>query len=385
MTNFFLEHWDVIAFYTLVVLLLYLFRSKFEFQGIVALLKTKLGVKFMTETGQRHPRFWHVVGLISIIIGFIGMLFITAYLFYGLYALFFVPNAPPTLSPVVPGVKIPGVPFTFPLWYTLIGLFFAVIIHEAAHGVFSAAYNIKIKSSGFAFFGPLPGAFVEPDEKVLLKRPKRQQLAIFSAGPFANVVLALLTIILAAGVGALTLTLVNQNGVTISGVQEGSGAALAGIPANVTITRIDAAEIHNTVELSQALAAHEPGDTVRVQTIGKSYRVTLTESPQTPGKAYIGVLGVQTATELKNPSMGWLFTTLLIITSMFTWTYIISLGIGIANLLPIGPIDGGRMFLIALQAKFPKKRAEKIWTRWSIAMIGIVLILVLTPIIRAIL
>ena len=35
-------------------------------------------------------------------------------------------------------------------------------------------------------FGPIGGAFVEPDEKLLAKRSRRVQLGIFAAGPFSN-------------------------------------------------------------------------------------------------------------------------------------------------------------------------------------------------------
>ena len=385
MTSFFAEYWDVIAFYVIVVLLLYIFRSKFEFQGIVALLKTKLGLAFMTNTGKRHPVFWHRLGIISIILCFAGMVFITIYLFIGLYNLFFVPDAPPTLSPVIPGVKIPGSPIDFPLWYTLIGLFFAVIVHEAAHGIWSAAYNIKIKSSGFAFFGPLPGAFVEPDEKTLVKRPKREQLAIFSAGPFANMILAIIVFILMLGIAASALTLVSEEGVTVGNIQNASAAAAAGIPANTTITSFDGKPIRNTAELTTALGNYKPGDTVTLTANNTTYTATLGSQEADETKPFLGVLNVKTATELKDPSQQWLLSTLLVLMNVCFWTYVISLGIGIANLLPIGPIDGGRMFYITLLNWFPEAKAKQLWTRWSMLLFLIVLVLVFVPILKAVL
>jgi membrane-associated protease RseP (regulator of RpoE activity) len=384
MTNFFVEYWDVLLFYSVVCLLLYLFRRKFEFQGVVALLKTKLGVNFMTKTGKKYSRFWDILSYVSIFLAVVGMIFITGYLIYGLYALFFVPDAPPTLSPVIPGVKVPGVPFTFPLWYTLIGLFFAVIVHEASHGIYSSAYDIKIKSSGFAFFGPLPGAFVEPDEKVMAKKPTRQQLAIMAAGPFSNMVLALVAMLLLAGVSALAATLVNEHGVAIETVQNDTGAFAAGVPNNVTITAIDDQEILNTAQLTEILGGKKPGETIELETNKGTYDVKLGESPESPGKAYLGVIGVKTASELKNPSMSWLFTLLVIIGSAIMWTYIISLGIGIANLLPIGPIDGGRMFYLMLLGVLPEKKAKNIFGKWSLFLFIIVLILVFVPIIKAV-
>lgn len=385
MATFWAQYWDVVAFYTLIVILLYIFRRKFEFQGIVALLRTKLGVKFMTETGRKHPKFWHVAGMVAIILGFLGMLLITVYLFYGLYALFFVPDAPPTLSPVIPGVKVPGVPFEFPLWYTLIGLFFAVVVHEAMHGIFSSAYNIKIKSSGFAFFGPLPGAFVEPDEKTMTKRPIRQQLAIFAAGPFANICLAVLAFVLTIGVGALAGTLVTEQGVTFASVQNDSAVYAAGITEPVVITAIDDAPVRNLRDLTAALEGRAPGEAVTVHTAQGDYAVTLGANPADETKPYLGILGVQNATELKNPAMGWLFEALIIVGMVLIWTYIISLGVGIANLLPLGPIDGGRMALLVLSSRLGEKKAKQLFGRFSMFMLLLVIVLVFVPILRALL
>ena len=39
------------------------------------------------------------------------------------------------------------------------------IPHEFAHGIFARLNNLRVKSSGFALFGPILAAFVEPDEK----------------------------------------------------------------------------------------------------------------------------------------------------------------------------------------------------------------------------
>ena len=66
--------------------------------------------------------------------------------------------------------------------------------------------------------------------------------------------------------------------------------------------------------------------------------------------------------------------------------YVLSLGIGIVNLLPIGPTDGGRMYLIALQKLFKKKEsAMKLWSKTASILIIMLIILVVVPILRAIL
>lgn len=378
---FIARHWDVLGFYTLVGIMLYAFRKKFVFQGIVALLHTQLGVKFMTETGKRHPKLWNRVGFVAIIVGFIGMAFIVGYLFYGLYTLALVPDAPPALSPVIPGVKIPGVPFTFPLWYTLGALFFAIIVHEAMHGILASAFNVKIKSSGFAFLGPIPGAFVEPDETALAKRPKRQQLAMVAGGPFANVVLAALAFLLFIGLASVGGKLLITEGVTFQNVQEGSPAAIAGMSGNQTITAIDGQPVTDITSLSAILDAKEPGQDALVTADGRQYRVTLADNE---GKAYMGVLAVTTKSRLKNPDMGWVYSGVLVLSTLLLWTYVISLGVGIANLLPLFMVDGGRMALIALEHFFEEDTAKQIWTKGGFFILALVLILVFVPIGKAI-
>lgn len=382
--SFWATYWDVVTFYVLAILLLYVFRSKFEFQGIVALFKTQFGVKFMTNLGKKHPKFWNIVGMIGIVVGFLGMAFISAYLLWGLYALVFVPDAPPALSPVLPGVKIPGVPFTFPLWYTLAALFFAIIVHEAMHGILASAYKIPIKSSGFAFLGPIPGAFVEPDEKTMAKRSRREQLAILAGGPFANVVLAIIafgaTLLFATAAGSMT----DSTGVAYTSLLEGGAAVQAGMPASGTITAIDGVPVLDTIALVSTLGAQEPGNVVRVTTDDVEYAVTLGANAGDETQAYLGLVDVRSVTVRKEsaPLVLYLAATVAMMTAF--WTYIISLGIGIANLLPIGPIDGGRMMLLTLERFFEKERARAIWGRGSMVLLILVVVLVFVPIIRAV-
>jgi len=386
--SFWATYWDVVLFYTLAILLLYLFRSKFEFQGIVALFKTQFGVKFMTDLGKKHPKFWNVIGVIGIVIGFIGMAFITAYLIWGVYALFFVPDAPPALSPVLPGVKVPGVPFTFPLWYTLTALFFAIIVHEAMHGILASAYKIPIKSSGFAFLGPIPGAFVEPDEKAMAKRSRREQLAILAGGPFANVVLAAVALGLMLLVALAANAMTDSVGVGYNGITEGTAATEAGIPEFGTITMVDGVPVVVVQDLLDSFAERSPGDaatlTIANGDTTTDYELTLGANPANAEQAYLGIQDVKAAVAIKEGVPSWLYTLTTIKMMTLFWTYVISLGIGIANLLPIGPIDGGRMMLLTLEHFFEKKRARGIWSRGSMVLLVVVVILVFVPIIKAI-
>ena len=97
----------------------------------------------------------------------------------------------PYIDRVVPNLGLPNFYFT----YFIIVIAIIAITHEMAHGIFMRRYNIKIKSTGFAFFPwffpIIPAAFVEQDEKSMEKSNKFEQLAVLSAGTFANILTAI--------------------------------------------------------------------------------------------------------------------------------------------------------------------------------------------------
>jgi len=69
-----------------------------------------------------------------------------------------------------------------------------------SHGIFSINKKVKVKSTGFGFFPFfLPvflAAFVELDEKNMEKKKPLSQMAVLSAGTFANVITGILFFII---------------------------------------------------------------------------------------------------------------------------------------------------------------------------------------------
>ena len=51
---FIAKHWITILFYSLVIALLFIYRKKFEFQGIIALKRTSIGIKWMERFSKKH-------------------------------------------------------------------------------------------------------------------------------------------------------------------------------------------------------------------------------------------------------------------------------------------------------------------------------------------
>ena len=64
--------------------------------------------------------------------------------------------------------------------------------------------------------------------------------------------------------------------------------------------------------------------------------------------------------------------------------FILSLGIGLANLMPLGPVDGGRMLYLSMIDMFGKEKASKWLVKISMVVYVTLLVLILVPIIKSI-
>ncbi len=122
-----------------------------------------------------------------------------------------------------------------------------MVVHEFSHGVVARAHDINVKSSGLAFFGPILGAFVEPDDKELKSKPYKSQLSLFAAGPFSNIILW--------GVFSLIfLSLYPSNGIAVAVMKNDTMPAfLTDMPQNVTINAINNVEVLTAKKLGKEL------------------------------------------------------------------------------------------------------------------------------------
>ena len=59
---------------------------------------------------------------------------------------------------------------------------------------------------------------------------------------------------------------------------------------------------------------------------------------------------------------------------LFYWLYVLNLGIGLFNLAPMGPLDGGRMLLVTLQQYMDEKKAIRYWKNIGLFFLALVLI-----------
>lgn len=337
----------------------------------------------MDSVAKKYRKFMLYIGHFGILVGFLGMLLISYGLISNIYVLFTKPEATPGVGLVLP-FKAKGI-FFVPFFYWIISIFVIAVVHEFAHGLIARVNNLKVKSSGFAFVGLIipiiPAAFVEPDEKELRKRPHKEQLSIFAAGPFSNIAIAFLFL----GIVSLIFTpianaVIEPNGVKINDYVKGNQtfpAQSAGIQIGEVIQQVDEYPVKYVENLSTILKTKKPGDAVTLKTDKTTYQIKLAKNPENENLAYIGAY-LEQSTKIKDNIKGiygeFLPNALIWIYGLFVILFILNLGIGLFNLVPIGPLDGGRMLQLPLQKYFGKEKGDKVW--YYIGMFFLIIIFI---------
>jgi len=350
---------SIVVFYGLLLLFFFKNKSKFTIQAkVFALYKTKLGLNLMDKIAKKFPRFMKIVGYVGTVVGFGGMGFIFYFLVKETLKFVTKPGAQPPLAPVLPGIYIPGAP-TLSFWHWIIAIFVVAVVHEFSHGVLARTHKIKIKSSGFAFMGPILAAFVEPDEKQLQKKSVMKQLSVFAAGPFSNLVLGALFLLLLANItGPAVASIHSADGIIVNGFIDGYPAEKLNIELPFTILKINGQDTKDFIGFLNATTKIKPGDEVNIVTDKGQFSLVAAENPENKSKGFMGVTGFQQKKNVIEKYKGkeWLVKIFMWINLLITWLFIINVGVGLFNLLPLGPVDGGRMFLTAAMAIFKNKK-----------------------------
>ncbi|MEK6869318.1 MAG: site-2 protease family protein, partial [Nanoarchaeota archaeon] len=339
-----------ILFYSLVLLAVYLNRKKFDVHGkFVFLYRTKFGIGLMDTIANKASRLVKILGYAGVIAGFAGMIFTFIVVLLLTYRL--ISNQPDAsgASPVIPGLPIAGTGIVFPLVTGWLVLFVIILVHEFSHGIVASAYKIKIKNSGVAFFGPILGAFVEPDEKELAKKKHWMQHSVFAAGAFSNF-LTFAAVLLIMALVLNPIVSIFSKGVFIS-PQPDLAAEKAGITNNTLIIGINNEKVSTINDFQKIMKDIGPGTIVELKSNSTKYTLTTTEHPDDKSKAYLGIWVIGEKTELKRDNVAdkTLFYILSWLSQFFGWLGFLSLNIGLINLLPVFITDGARMLKIFIE------------------------------------
>jgi len=347
--SFIVTYKYILIFYLFIILFIVLHRKKIDVQGkIIFLYRTKLGIAWMDKYSTKYREWVILSGYIGIGVGFIGMLFISFFLIKNIYDLIMVPQAASGVSLVLPGINVPGLGI-LPFWHWLVAIFVIAVVHEFSHGIVARAHNVEVKNTGVVFFGPIIGAFVEPNEKKMGKEKDTVQYSILAAGAFSNIILAMVAFLLLTFVlNPIQAEITETKGFTFESYYNMSYPfAVAGIAVGTVITGIDGKQTTNFQEFSEGLVNKKPGDSVVVEAGGKTYTLTLAANPEQPEKGFLGIMGIKNEVVAKPAFQSGLgivgYYAVDVGAAFLRWLFLLSFGIGLFNLLPLPIVDGGRM------------------------------------------
>ncbi|MCI7291091.1 MAG: site-2 protease family protein [Methanobrevibacter woesei] len=366
----------IIAFFLIWILSLTFRRQLsnhgFEINFPTIMWKTKRFHNVIEKIANFSPRFWKWFMNVGIIISFIAMFFITYSLIQSLSTLI----EAPAVSIVLPGVEMPGSTIYVPLGYGLISLATVLIVHEFSHGILSRVEKINIKSVGLLLFTILPGAFVEPDEEELVKSSKLSQLRVYAAGSMANITLAIVALLIFSAVGTYGIpNTFDENGIEIDRVVSDSPANGV-LKEGMILESINNHTIKDSDDYMEIVETFVPGERVSIGTDQGIYNITLSENPSNSSRGFVGVQAAnhfeikESVSSVFGDTIPWI---LFEISTLTQWIFILNLGVGLFNLLPVKPLDGGRMFEIVLSYKLKEETYKPITNAISIVLATIII------------
>lgn len=344
-----LEILAMIVFFVIVAILLIRGRKKLEFHAGIVIRRWKRGLELIDILVKKYPRAIKITGCLAVIIGILVCVGGFGYLIY--FTFFLRTQAFGLVLPTAGGYKYPGPIIGVPFWYWLIAIFIILFAHETMHGIFARASKVSLKNYGIMLFLVLPiGAFVEPNMKNVQKQKSFNKLSFFAAGSFANFLVALLFFILILIFYGVLQTsaskfFIEPKGVVFNGTIEGYPA----YDANLTgmITCIDGNKIKTVEDLSRVLNNTKIGKEIEIITDVSSYKIRTVAGPDNETGSFIGISSPMTILSFR----GWA----AVIYNLFSWLIMLNVGIGIANLLPWRPFDGGLISQEILTKLFKKR------------------------------
>jgi len=362
---------SVVAFFIVLGIILYIDRKKIEWKYLVLFMRrTKRFGKIINSIAKIAPKAWKAFYTFGILIGILAMIYgiaMTGTVSYKIITGEIDGAAARIILPSFSAEETIGsYSINIPFWTWMLVIALILIPHELFHGIAARAEKVRLKSVGVMLLAFFPGAFVEPDEYQLNRKPLATRLRVYCAGTYANFIIALIAIIIFS---TLVFPYLFQQGILITEVDEGSPAQEIGLQNTTILTEVNGKAITASYEefqntegfLTDELGQVEIGQTLEFKdSEGKEYIVTLKEKDSQP---YLGIFYTPVPTEDN-------FWPLL--ADFLTKLWMFSFAVGIVNMLPIGPLDGGLVFA-SLTDKYIGKRAKKL-QKWA-SIISILLVL----------
>jgi len=418
--NFFYANIEFFVFILFMALFLVYKRKHIKISGkypslYMVMYHTRLGLDKMKKWSKNYPKFFTYLSYFSIFIGVVGIFASTIFMFYQLN--FIVDKGLTAGGGMVLPIKTEAglnstVPvFYVPFWYWLIALFVLIIVHEFAHGVIAEKWKIKVKSSGLAFGGAgiigvlvilyqlynyfvnsifdlgliffgvvllflpiMPAAFVEPDEKSLKKAKWWKQIAVLGAGSMSNFIFGFLFFLLAVFVANPLGTATTEiSEINFYGVDNLSGFTEYNI-SNGQILAIN--DVVNKGQIMEKIVDLEKDTkynlTIKSGNNTNVYEIVTIENKNNPDKGMLGIFNVKKKYEPKE-GYKYLGQFAMSFSELVWWIWLLNIGIGIMNLLPIWITDGGQITYVLLKRKFNEKRAAMFFNIISFVVLALII------------
>jgi membrane-associated protease RseP (regulator of RpoE activity) len=388
-------------------------QRRVEFNFPILTVRTQVFSGFFDKLGAlRASRWisWAALFVVPVVAG-IGLYLLIS----SLFALLWNPAAGEAAREAGLGayLLLPGVNPFLPLLYGWFAIVCAIAIHEGAHGVTARSLGLKVKSSGLLFFLFVPiGAFVDVDEEQLKKASARDSSRVMAAGVGGNMVVAFACLLgVLVIVGGLTPII---EGVYVANVEKGLPAEAAGLLPNDVFVSVDGVLVNSTADLREILKNKMAGDLAEV-TVARGdmwqnrfstvVNLTVVENRTVMGISAGDLLLEERLRNYENvtlqglslylipPSLAsglvpfsdslasfythWLGRDWQVLTNVLFWVWFVNVNLAVFNALPIYPLDGGRIFNIALKKIIRGKNSEK-WVSAITVAATAVLILILS-------
>jgi membrane-associated protease RseP (regulator of RpoE activity) len=383
-------------------------KHGFNISPGILMWRTKRGVQGIDRIARSSKRTWVAFGTAAAVVGTILMIFVFINFVLNAWFVLQRPEAGVAGATLVLPGFMPGL--TVHMW--LIAIAVLLVVHELAHGLVARAQKLKIKSVGALLALIIPGGFVEIDEKEMEKAPVGKRLRVLGAGSFSNILVGM------ACLGIMLLALTPKPGVYITGVAENTPAENY-LTSGMRLMEVDTStfqyQINNWIDFYEAMENVEPGENLRITTDNGTFSITLAARSDNENRGYLGIstysstapidvwgiehnlFGVEYSSSSRVFWMDPLTTSTLVIMSdlrgyplfhpscydsLFPWTVIdllkwlffLNFGIGLFNLLPMIPLDGGAMLKGLVEKVSSKRTASRVAKGVSILTLALLIV-----------
>ncbi|UCG95050.1 MAG: site-2 protease family protein [archaeon] len=352
---------------------------------------TEKGKDLIDRIAKINPKFWKHFGSFGIFVGFCGMIFAASFIINSYITYITAPQLfTPTLSLVIP------IPFSeiffvpgflgVPFWYWVIPVGILVFFHEGTHAVLARAEKIKIKTLGLFLLTIIPGAFVEPDEKQLKKANWKSRIRIYAGGSYANIMVGLVFFIFIAGA---YLPAFYENTLAFGAYSYTENMTEMPAKANNltgSIYSVNGERVRSIQDLAEIMESTEPGDTLEIRALKGTVIAPLfdiivakdlvfedysIETVEVEGRPVIGISGPFYNVKILKEDVG-NPVFMNFITGLLIWICLINIGVGVVNMLPIKPLDGG-LIIETLGERFLPKYKDNITKGFSFIFLFLII------------